>query len=122
MNAKAEALKKRTKAFALAVLDFLETTPSTGPAARLANQLTDSATSVAANYRAACRARSRAEFAAKVGVALEESDETELWLELMDAKQWGSKEQRLRLLQEVDELTAIFVASSITARESLNRR
>lgn len=122
MNPKAEALKKRTKTFALAVLDFLETIPRTGPALRLANQLTDSATSVAANYRAACRARSRAEFAAKVGVALEESDESEFWLELMDAKGWGSPDQRRRLLQEVDELTAILAASSITVRESLNRQ
>ncbi|HEX4348408.1 MAG TPA: four helix bundle protein [Vicinamibacterales bacterium] len=74
MNPKAEALKKRTKAFALETLEFLETIPTTGPAQRLAGQLIDSASSTAANFRAACRARSRAEFAAKVGIALEECD------------------------------------------------
>jgi four helix bundle protein len=42
-----------------------------------------SGTSVAANYRAVCRARSKAEFIAKIGVAVEEADETVLWLELL---------------------------------------
>ena len=82
MNPEAEALKARTKRFALAVLDFVETLPTHGPAVRIGNQLTDSATSTAANYRAACRSRSRAEFAAKFGVVLEETDESLFWLEL----------------------------------------
>jgi len=42
-----------------------------------------SASSVAANYRAACRARSKAEFVAKLSIAVEEADETVLWLELI---------------------------------------
>jgi hypothetical protein len=39
----------------------------------------------------------------------------------MDAKNWGSQEQRRRLLVEADEITAVLVASLITVRESLNR-
>lgn len=120
MNPKAEALKRRTKGFALATLDYLETIPTTGAAHRIANQLTDSATSTAANYRAACLARSRAEFAAKIGVVLEECDESQFWLELMDAKQWGSPEKRGRLIEEAAQLTAIFTASSITIRAALS--
>jgi four helix bundle protein len=38
---------------------------------------------VAANYRAVCRVRSRAEFLAKIGVVVEEADETVFWLELL---------------------------------------
>ena len=76
MNPKTEALKARSKKFALDVLDFVDTLPDRGSSVRIGNQLTDSGTSVAANYRAACRARSKAEFAAKIGLVLEESDES----------------------------------------------
>jgi four helix bundle protein len=117
MNEKALAFRARTKKFALDVIDFVETLPERGPAARIAGQLVDSATSTAANYRSACRARSRAEFAAKLGVALEECDESVFWLELADEKSWGALKARKSLLEEGNELTAILVASSITARQ-----
>jgi len=42
----------------------------------LANERGLSGTSVGANYRAAGRARSAAEFSAKIGIVLEEVDET----------------------------------------------
>jgi four helix bundle protein len=50
----------------------------------IVRQLIRSATSAAANYRAACRARSRREFAARLGVVIEETDETLFWLELLE--------------------------------------
>jgi four helix bundle protein len=121
MNEKAEALKARTRAFALEVLDFVETLPKGTAAVRIAPQLIDAATSVGANYRAACRSRSKAEFAARIGVVLEESDEAAFWLELLDTRGLGSAAMRERLTQEAAELTAIFAASSITARYSLKR-
>ena len=40
-------------------------------------------TSVAANYRAACKARSHAEFVAKIGIVLEEADESKFWLDFL---------------------------------------
>ena len=46
-------------------------------------QLLRAGTSVGANYRAACRARSKAEFIAKLGIVVEEADETVFWLELL---------------------------------------
>jgi hypothetical protein len=65
MNPQAEALKARTKKFALDVLAFLDAVPAAGSNRRVIWQLSDSATSVGANYRAVCRARSDPEFAAK---------------------------------------------------------
>jgi four helix bundle protein len=47
----------------------------------MGNQLLRSGTSVAANYRAVCCARSRAEFLAKLGVVIEEADESAFWLD-----------------------------------------
>lgn len=49
----------------------------------IGRQLLRSGTSVGANDRAARRGRSRAEFVAKLGIVLEEADETVFWLELL---------------------------------------
>src|SRR6188474_692395 len=119
MNSQAEALKARTKKFALDVLAFLDAVPPTGSNRRIVWQLSDSGTSVGANYRAACRSRSDAEFAAKIGQVLEETDESLFWLEICEARSLGERITRARLLREADELTAIFAASSNTIRAKL---
>ena len=121
MKAEAEALKARTKKFALDVLAFLDGIPTIGSNRRIIWQLSDSATSVGANYRAVCRSRSDAEFAAKIGQVLEESDESLFWLEMCEARSLGERTTRARLLQEANELTAIFAASSNTIRAKLAR-
>ena len=124
MNEKAEALKARTKQFALDVLALVETLPRDGPAVAIGRQLTASGTSVGANYRGACRSRSKAEFVAKLGVALEEADESAFWLELIDERRYSPQSSATltkHLRAEADELSAILAASSITARESLAR-
>ena len=122
MNPKTEALKARTKKFALDVLEFVDTLPTRGSAVRVGWQLTDAATSVGANYRAACRARSDAEFASKIGLVLEESDESLFWLELCTERPLGEPTVRNRLLAEADELTRIFAASANTARNRIDRK
>src|SRR5258708_13643750 len=76
-------LKKRTKAFALRVIKMSQALPTTRAANVINSQILRSATSIAANYRAVGRARSKAEFVAKLGVVVEETDETVLWLELL---------------------------------------
>jgi four helix bundle protein len=91
MNPKAEALKARTKAFALDVLDFLDRISETGSNRRIIWQLSDASTSVGANYRASCRSRSDAKFAAKIGQVLEESDESLFWLEICEARPLGNE-------------------------------
>lgn len=109
-------LKDRTKRFAVDVIRLCRELPATLDAKRLGGQLIDASTSVAANYRAACRARSRPEFIAKLGVVLEESDESLFWLELMVEANLVTKARAERLLKEADELTAIFTTSVKTAK------
>jgi four helix bundle protein len=75
-------LKRRTKDFALHVLQLVDSLSETRSGRILANQLGRSGTSVAANYRAACRSRSTAEMASKLAVVEEEADESGFWLEL----------------------------------------
>lgn len=70
--AKGDDLKIRTRAFALAVMQFCGNLPRTMAGQRLGGQLFNAGTSVAANYRAACRSRSRADFIAKLRIVIEE--------------------------------------------------
>ena len=69
-------LKTRIKHFAVRIIKLVGKLPRTAETKVLGTQVIRSGTSVAANYRAACRARSRAEFIAKLGTVVEESDET----------------------------------------------
>ena len=121
MTDKADALKARTKQFALDVLAFVRTLPRQEPDASVGKQLARAGMSVGANYRAACRARSRAEFAARIGVVLEEADESLFWLEIIQEGRLNRGDVFNHLLAEAGELTAIFAASSITARAGLER-
>jgi four helix bundle protein len=112
---KADELKRRTKAFAINVILFCRTLPRSLETYRISGQLIDSATSVGSNYRAACRARSHREFVAKIGTVIEEADESTFWLDLLvTLGHCATIAEPLR--KEADELTAIFVASSNTAR------
>ena len=78
-----EELKARTKKFAVDVIQFARTIPQDPIDREIASQLTDAATSVAAHYRAVCRAKSRADFINKLSGAIEEVDESALWLEIL---------------------------------------
>ena len=114
-----EELKRRTKAFAVKMTEAL---PRTRAANIVAWQLLRSATSVGANYRAACRARSHREFTARIGVMEEEADESLYWLETLVETEM-MKETRLQaLIQEANELTAIFTATSYTARQNRDKK
>jgi four helix bundle protein len=73
---------------------------------------------VGANYRAAGRARSKAEFISKIGVVVEEADETVFWLECLIESGIVKAELLRELLAEANELIAIFAASQRTARHS----
>ena len=78
-----DELRTRTMRFAVRVVRFCRALPDTWEARRIGGQLIDAGTSVAMNYRSATRGRSRAEFIAKLGVVVEEADESVGWLELI---------------------------------------
>jgi four helix bundle protein len=77
-----EALKARTKKFAVDIIRFAKKIPSDHINREITSQLTDAATSTAAHYRAVCRAKSRADFINKLSGGIEEVDESALWLEI----------------------------------------
>ncbi len=86
----------------------------------IGGQLIRCGTSVGANYRAACRSRSKVEFIAKIGIVIEEADESIYWLEIIIESGLIKKELIEPLLKEADELTAIMVASRKSAIKNKN--
>ena len=117
----ADELKRRTKKFGLDVIKLVESLPTTQTVKVIGNQLLRSSLSVGANYRAACRARSKADFISKVGITIEEADESQHWLEMLAEAGIVTKDKLKPLVQESNELVAILTASAKTARENLNR-
>jgi len=109
-------LQDRTKRFAVAVVRFFSQLPRTEAARVIGRQLLRAGTSVAANYRGACRARSAADFISKISIALEETDETLFWLELLVDADIIEPRSTSRLSAECHELLKIFSASLATAK------
>ncbi len=99
-----EELKGRTKQFAIRIIKLFRSLPKTDEARIIGKQVLRSGTSVAANYRAVCRARSKAEFIAKIGVVVEEADETVFWLELLIEAKIVEQSRMSNLLIEANEL------------------
>ncbi|HET7207128.1 MAG TPA: four helix bundle protein [Terriglobales bacterium] len=111
-----QELRDRTKACAVRIVKLYRSRARTVDAQVLGKQVIRCGTSVAANYRAACRARSRAEWVARIGVVVEETDETVFWLEMLADCGVVRADRLESLLNEAHELSAIFTASQHTAR------
>ena len=118
MNAleKADALKERTKQFAIRIVAVSRSLPRSRKADVVAKQLLRSRTVVVANYRAVCRARSKAEFISKMSIVVEEADEAVFWLELVGDTRLAPAAKLALLLKEANELVAICAASLRTAK------
>jgi len=117
----AEALKSRTRKFALGVIRYVRGFPRTLDADIVGRQLVKAASSVAANYRSACRARSPADFVSRISVVCEESDASQFWLDIAIASDIADTSEARGLLAESSELTAIATASRKTAKSNLGK-
>ena len=112
----ADALALRSQAFAVRTIRFVRGM-ARGPATdSIARQLARSGPGISANYRSARRSRSRAEFIARLGIVVDEADETEHWLCMIRDGELASGPELDWLLQESGQLRAIFSKSLTTAR------
>ena len=116
MATQPEQLRARTKEFAIRIVRLFKSLPKTDEAQIIGKQVMRPGTSVAANYRAVCRARSQADFVSKMGIVVEEADETVFWLELLVDTGIVQKVLMDDLLIEANELLAISAASLWTAK------
>ena len=79
-----EEFRDRTKRCAAGIIRSYVALPKTREEVRvLGKQVLRAGTSVAAQVREASRARSESEFVSKLGGAVQEADESLLWLELL---------------------------------------
>jgi len=113
-----QSLQVKTKNIALRIIKLVDSLPA-GPSGNvIGHQVLRSGTSVGANYRSAARAKSKADMLNKLKIVEEESDETLYWLELLiEANLYP--ESRLRpLMDDVEQVLAMTVASIKTLRAS----
>lgn len=114
-----DELRKRTKAFALRIINLVAALPHGQIGDVLGRQIHESGTSLGANYRETLRASSKRQFASMIEIALREADETVYRLELL-ADSGTLKPSRLtELIQESNELVVILATTAKTARKSL---
>jgi four helix bundle protein len=103
-----EEFRKRTKEFAATIIRLYVKLPMNREEVLVcAKQMLRSGTSVAAHAREASRARSSAEFISKLGGALQETDETQLWLELLTEECRVDIAMTAPIIDEAGELIAI---------------
>ena len=84
----------------------------------IAKQLWRAVTSGGANYEEARGAESRADFVHKVRIATQELREAHFWLSVVQRSSWRVPGRVDSLVNELDQLVAILVASARTAKVS----
>lgn len=113
-------LRKRTKEYALAIINLSSILPNNRQFNVIQNQLLRSGTSVGAQYREACRAKSDADMISKFEGVLQELDETDYWLELLFELSLNNKLTIEELRTETNELLSIFTTSVKTIKKKKN--
>ena len=112
-------LRARTKTFALRIIRLYVALPKTTETQVIGKQLLRSGTSVGAHYHEAQRAKSDADFINKIEGGLQELEETGYWLELLAESGIVAEERLMPLLNEVEELIAIFVTMIKKVKERM---
>jgi len=110
-------LERRTKLFALAVIQFIDNLPTNKAARIMGDQLLRSATSIGANYQEANRAESRRDFVHKIAIVEKEAAESLYWIELFEEAMIGDLDQRTLLFDECNQLVAIFTRIGKTSKQ-----
>ncbi len=103
-------LEKRTRKFAVKIIQLSTKLPNTPEGRVIRNQITKSGTSIGANYREANRARSKADFRNKIKICESEASETQYWIEVIAETKWLSWAEVKTDYDECSELLAIFTS------------
>src|SRR5438309_1572288 len=122
MSQIADELRERTLRYALRILAFCRQLPDTWDVRELGRQLLRAGMGVSGNYWSACRGRSDREFVAKLGVSVDEAEESVLWLTAFIRSGIRKDGETKALLGEGEQLRAILSRSHKTAKENRKRR
>ncbi len=115
-----EDLKLRTREFALRIIRLYASLPKSTEAQVVGKQILRCGTSVGAQYRESQYAKSDADLISKIEGSLQELEETEYWLELIEAMELFNPPQLQPIKTEAGELKAIFITivKKIKARKT----
>lgn len=108
-------LLRKSKTFALEIIQECNAIKSARKESVLTNQLLRSGTSIGANIREAFYAHGKADFAAKLQISLKECSETEYWLELLIESGYSNNQG---LIEHCIEIKKMLIASLNTVKKS----
>ena len=114
-------LEERLVDFAVRIVTVVESLPTTKAGIHIAGQLVRSGTAAAPNYGEAQSAESRRDFIHKMKIALKELRETLIWLKIVERKPLCDPKRMAGVIQECNELIAIFVKSVKTAESTCKK-
>ena len=119
-DAKRRELEDRLIELGVRVIRVVDALPDTKAGHHIGTQMIRSGTSPAPNYAEAQDAESKADFIHKVKIILKELRETRVWLLMIVKAGLIKPASRLNsVLDECNQLIAIFVKSARTARTSV---
>jgi four helix bundle protein len=119
--AKGDDIEERLVGFAVMVLELCEELPKNPAGAHIAGHLIRSGTAGAPNYAEARAAESTVDFIHKLSIALKELNESRIWLEMIQQRNFVGSETVVPLYEECVELSKIIAASRRTAAENAGR-
>jgi four helix bundle protein len=114
-----EQIRERTIRMAVGIHQLMVNIKVSSITRPVVNQLIRSSSSVASNYRAATRSRSDAEFYAKICIVVEETDETQFWLDYLGRLNILDRAKSAEFFREVDELVKLFTTIKSRMKEKL---
>jgi four helix bundle protein len=113
-----EELKRRIKLFAHRCVKLALSLPSDQLGNHIRGQLVRASTSAAANYRASCNALSIPLIISKMSISIEETDESEFWIEFALDENLTESTGADPLIKEAHEIASIL----IKARQTLQNK
>lgn len=117
-NEKANQLEERLIDFGVQVIHLSGKLPRSYAGQHIAGQMLRSGTSPAPNYGEARGGESRADFIHKLGVALKELNETQIWLKMIQRADLLPVSDVEPVLDECRQLSRMINASIQTARHN----
>jgi len=120
MSQIADDLRNRTFRYSIRITELCRQLPLHWVDQEIGKQLLRAGMGVTGNYWSCCRARSSKEFIARLGIAVDEADESVLWLTMLVESGVKSDGATKALMREGSEVRAILAKSHKTAPD--NRR
>jgi len=112
-------LEERLINFSVSILNLIEHMPQSFGAMNLSKQLSRSGTSPALNYGEAQAAESGKDFLHKMKICLKELRESQICLKIIRRKPYLSNEKVDPVLNECNQLAAIFTKSVATKTKNM---